>query len=121
MALADPDTLEIPPVAQIVNARSRRWREAKLRPHGTPAAHRRHVRRKEKICAKCRRWSTLDRQLRRIQAQLARMEAEAEKARPKNQKIVRLRARPKLPAYQRMDQDEYAELAYESLRAAEPF
>ena len=43
----------IPPVADLLPT-TRRWR--KVKPCGTAAAWRRHQRRREPICARCRRW-----------------------------------------------------------------
>jgi hypothetical protein len=108
------ENLEIPPVAGLFPS-TRRWRESKLRPHGTAAAHRKHLRDKTPICAKCRRWNTLDIRLRRTQAQLAALEAQTG---PPNSRLYHHRPEA---AYQRMTDDEYAEAQYESLRAAEPF
>jgi len=112
------ETLEIPEVAQLFPSTRRRRNEI-LRPCGTSAARRRHQRRKEKCpTGKCVAWWTLMCRLERTKAQLAKMEEEAGKIRPKNPRLARNRPRA---AYQRMSEDEYAELQYESLRAAKPF
>jgi hypothetical protein len=109
--------LEIPEVAQLF-PRARRRRQQSLRPHGTPAAYRYHIRHKTKPCAKCARWHTLDMRLRRTLRQLAKLEAQAGPPNPNLRRVPRSR---QLPAYQRMSQDEFTELQYESLMAAEPF
>ena len=44
---------EIPPIAELFPA-TRRWRVVK--PHGTQAAYRRHYRRREPMCPRCRAW-----------------------------------------------------------------
>jgi len=111
------ENLEIPEVARLFPS-TRRRRQSTLRKHGTAAAHRKHLRDKTPICDKCRRWNTLSIRLTRTIAQLAALEAETG---PPNPKLYHHRRRQPRAAYQRMGEDEYAELQYESLRAAEPF
>jgi len=124
--------LAIPEVA-VLFPRARRRRQQSLRPHGTPAAYRYHIRHKTKPCAKCARWHQLDMRLRRTIVQLAKLEAETGPVNPNLRRVPRtiecgrgedhsgrpgtgLSAPPaatSLSAYQRMSQDEYAELQCE--------
>jgi len=65
-----PDGLpEIPPIAALM-PRTRRWRKEKVKPCGTLAAWRRHQRRGEDICPKCR--AARSRWLRRQRARARR-------------------------------------------------
>lgn len=49
------ESLEIPAVS-VLFPTTRRWRDSKLKPHGTSAAWRRHQRRKTPFCDDCKIW-----------------------------------------------------------------
>jgi hypothetical protein len=69
------EDLRIPDVGALFP--STRRHASRLRPCGTAAAYRRHLRRREKVCRRCAKWHRLDMRLRRTIAELNKMKQQA--------------------------------------------
>jgi hypothetical protein len=70
------EDLRIPDIGALFPS-TRRRHASKLRPCGTAAAYRRHLRRREKACRRCTKWHRLDMRLRRTVAALEEMKQQA--------------------------------------------